>query len=82
MVALMPAKRDKGSAEKSRRGQRAEGTKDVFARLPADVVDRLDEIVEDLRPRASRSAVVASLIEQYVAAEYPRLQARRQAQGN
>jgi hypothetical protein len=82
MVALMAKKRQAGATRPSSSGRRAPGRKDVFARLDGEIVDKLDSMVEAMRPRTTRSALVAQLIEEYVAAKWPEFQARQAAQGN
>lgn len=56
---------------------RPEGKKDVFARLNEDVVDKLDELVSDIEPATSRSALIAMMIERYVAEHYPKREKRK-----
>lgn len=68
MVATMPRPK-KGAA----RGTPA--YVDVFSRMDGDTVKRLDELADD--QHRSRSGMVAWLVEQYVATEYPKLQAKR-----
>ncbi len=71
MLALMAKK------TKAKVYPRPAGTKDVFARLSADVVDKLDTLVNEMKPATSRSAVIALMIEQYVEERW----AQREAKG-
>ncbi len=81
MLAVMPSRPKKGSGESAKpSGSRGAGKKDVFARLDEDVVDKLDEIVEGIRPKTTRSSLIAGLVEQYVEQEYPKVLARRRSQ--
>jgi hypothetical protein len=59
--------KERKKAAGSRHGRRAEGTKDVFARLDVETVAKFDQLVAAIQPRVTRSAVIAHLIEQYVA---------------
>jgi hypothetical protein len=49
---------------------------DVFSRMDGETVRKLDELADD--QHRSRSGMVAWLVEQYIAGEYPKLQAKRQ----
>jgi len=67
MIATMAEKRRKSGSQESRRGQRAPGTQDVFARLKEEEVAELDKAVAEIVPETSRSAVIAMLIRRYLA---------------
>lgn len=84
MVALMPKSgKSKSPSDRPRgSGQRAAGRKDVFARLDEGVVDKLDDMVEAMRPRTTRSALIAQLIEEFVSAKWPEHERKKSAQGN
>ena len=62
MLALMPTRGRKTTGDKSR----PQGTKDVFARASAELVDRFDELVDAMEPATSRSAVIVMLIQRFV----------------
>lgn len=66
----MPARPKKGSDRE--KGDHV----DVFSRMDAELVRKLDELAE--AEHRSRSAMVAWLTERYVTEEYPKLQAKRQ----
>jgi hypothetical protein len=68
MLATMPRKPRKDSPRKV-------DYVDVFSRMDADTVAKLDELADD--QHRSRSGMVAWLVEQYIATEYPKLLAKR-----
>lgn len=70
MLATMP--RPRKDAKRS-----AKPPVDVFSRISADSVRMLDELADD--QHRSRSGMVAWIVEQFIAAEYPKLAQRRQA---
>ncbi len=82
MVALMAKRPSKTDRPEPHRQSRAPGTRDVFARVDAATVDKLDELVDGIRPATSRSAVIALLIQQYVDREWPEHEKRQAAKGN
>jgi hypothetical protein len=51
---------------------------DVFSRMDGETVKKLDELADD--QHRSRSGMVAWLVEQFIAAEYPKLQDKRRGQ--
>jgi metal-responsive CopG/Arc/MetJ family transcriptional regulator len=67
MLTLMP--RPKKPAVKE------EATVDVFSRMDADVVDKLDALAKD--QKRSRSGMVAWLVQQYVQEHFPKLDPRK-----
>lgn len=71
MLQTMPRPKKAKGAD---RGQPA--YVDVFSRMDGETVKKLDELADD--QHRSRSGMVAWLVEQYIAAEYPKLQAKRQ----
>lgn len=70
MLATMP--RPRKDAKRS-----AKPPVDVFSRISADSVRMLDELADD--QHRSRSGMVAWIVEQFIAAEYPKLAQRQQA---
>ena len=68
MLATMPRKQRKDSSPKA-------SYVDVFSRMDAATVRKLDELADD--QHRSRSGMVAWLVEQFIATEYPKLQAKR-----
>lgn len=75
MVATMPRPRRDAKAKTS-----YPEFIDVFSRMDGETVRKLDELAAD--QKRSRSAMVAFVIEAFIDAEYPKLQAKRQAQSN
>lgn len=70
MLATMP--RPRKDAKRS-----AKPPVDVFSRISADAVRMLDDLADD--QHRSRSGMVAWIVEQYIAAEYPKLASRRRS---
>jgi hypothetical protein len=68
MIATMPKPRKNAPAK-------AAAYVDVFSRMDAETVRKLDALADD--QHRSRSGMVAWLVEQFVAAEYPKLDAKR-----
>lgn len=53
---------------------------DVFSRMDGETVRKLDDLATN--QKRSRSAMVAFVIEAFIEAEYPKLQAKHKAQEN
>jgi predicted transcriptional regulator len=51
---------------------------DVFSRLDAEAVRKLDELADN--QRRSRSSMIAHIIDQYIKTEYPKLIAERESE--
>lgn len=73
MVALMPARKSKTTGTKK---ERPEGTRDFFTRVDEDLADKFDTLVNDMTPATSRSAVLAMLVQRFVAAQWPEYENR------
>jgi len=67
MIAIMPRPR---KTEQSKTGY-----VDVFSRMSAESVRKLDALADD--QHRSRSGMVAWIVEQFIAREYPQLSGKR-----